>query len=358
LSRARITVSDKVIRLRGEVPVLEPMLGLQLVVDCPYTVNLQREYAMFFDFKPAADTRFADTALEVRPTEEVTPRKPAVNGSDNTPVQGTSQKPAVAVVPASSRYQVRPGDSLSGIVARIDDRPAGLWPAAEIIFAANPHAFIDGDINLIKAGSWLEIPDLYAALGTPVSPRVAAPTSNSTPATVTIEPQPLSLPDLSSTEYVPFDSGFREPEPQASAPVENSIARSLPGSGELQPGDVILQGDDPFVTPVDADGSKSGNIASTVVIPDTDVSQSLANPAAQPSVQPFASRGATNGSWTWLAWLGGAGIAVFLGLLLFGRMVRNALDRRRSVQDWLSSVAGGVPIPRVVCDRRAKSTSR
>jgi hypothetical protein len=130
------------------------------------------------------------------------------------------------------------------------------------------------------------------------------------------------LPDLSSTEYVPFDSGFREPEPQASAPVENSIARSLPGSGELQPGDVILQGDDPFVTPVDADGSKSGNIASTVVIPDTDVSQSLANPAAQPSVQPFASRGATNGSWTWLAWLGGAGIAVFLGLLLFGRMVR------------------------------------
>jgi hypothetical protein len=368
LSRARITVSDRIIRLSGEVPILEPMLGLQLVVDCPYTANLQREYAMFFNFKPAAVTRFADSALEVGQTEDLTTSKTAVAGSDTQPVRATIQKPAAAVVPAGSRYQVRPGDSLSGIVARIEDRPAGLWPAVEIIFAANPHAFIDGDINLIKAGSWLEIPDLYAVLGTQTSPRLAAPTSNSTRAMAAIDAQAPSLPDISATEYVPFDSGFVEPEQSASAPVENSTTRSLPGSGELRPGDVILQGDDPFVTPVDADSSKSGNVASSVVIPDTDDSRSLANPTAQPSVQPSASRGATNGSWAGLAWLGGAGIAVFLGLLLFGRTVRQrfgstpvgaefAGERGRRRADSARSLRSAGEVDFAIDDNEASSPS-
>ncbi len=38
-----------------------------------------------------------------------------------------------------------------------------LWPAVDRLFAANPDAFMDGDINRLKAGSWLEIPDLSVA---------------------------------------------------------------------------------------------------------------------------------------------------------------------------------------------------
>ncbi|MEQ9562469.1 MAG: hypothetical protein RLN69_08115, partial [Woeseiaceae bacterium] len=270
VSRARVSVTDKFIRISGQAPILEPMLGLQLVVDCPYTANLQREYAMFFDFKPAAETHFADAAFDVDSGDDVTTAEAAIAGSDTAAARTARLNPAAqaeAAVPAGSRYQVRPGDSLSGIVARIENRPAGLWPAVELIFAANPHAFIDGDINLIKAGSWLEIPDLYAALGSQPSATAAVVPSDSTPVPMAAEVATSSLPDVSTTEYVPFDSGMREPEPQAEAPVESSNAESVPRAEVLRPGDVILQGDDPFVSPVEAEVSKTNDTASTVIIP-------------------------------------------------------------------------------------------
>ena len=60
----------------------------------------------------------------------------------------------------STSYQVRPGDSLSGIVSRIENRTITMWPAVDLIFAANPDAFMGNDPNRLKAGSWLAIPDL------------------------------------------------------------------------------------------------------------------------------------------------------------------------------------------------------
>ncbi len=60
----------------------------------------------------------------------------------------------------SARHQVKAGETLSGIVARIENRTMTMWPAVELIFAANPDAFMDNDPNRLKAGSWLTIPDL------------------------------------------------------------------------------------------------------------------------------------------------------------------------------------------------------
>jgi hypothetical protein len=39
LSKATLNVGDDAIRLTGSIPILEPMLGLQLSVSCPYTPN-------------------------------------------------------------------------------------------------------------------------------------------------------------------------------------------------------------------------------------------------------------------------------------------------------------------------------
>lgn len=338
LSRARISVSDNVIHVQGQLPIVEPMLGLQLLVDCPYTANLQREYAMFFDFKSATqDTRplEAETAVLAEDRAPVSGSRKTATSASTKPVES---EPVSNPVPAGTRYQVQPGDSLSGIVARIEQRPAGLWPAVEVIFAANPHAFIDGDMNLIKAGSWLDIPDLYAALGnrTPATspapvqdPRSSSSSEQGSTAAST------ALANSAETAYEPFDSGYAGVDEAIdtqiagdSAPVA-PLAAEIDGSAaatrsdELRPGDVILQGDDPFLLPAEDNAASSAGSASSVIIPDTEIPVSSSAASAQP---PVEIRSATSGSWSWLAWLGGAGIAIFLGLLLFGRTLRQRLS--------------------------------
>lgn len=323
LSRAQISIADNVIRVSGQLPVLEPMLGLQLLVDCPYTASLQRDYAMFFDFKAATpDIRQAGSA----PTEslrEVAATDVARTQAARQPAKAASGTSATSPVPTASRYQVQPGDSLSTIVARIEDRPAGLWPAVEVIFAANPHAFIDGDMNLIKAGSWLDIPDLRAAPGdqAPVANAVAVRQTNRSAATVS-ESVPAPVQDASASAYEPFDSGYSgvaATVERQGASKNTALVQAPPApagdttstrANELRPGDVILEGDDPFLMPVDESATSS---------PDTAISATTAANPVQPVIE---TRSATSGSWSWLAWLGGAGIAIFLGLLLFGRSLR------------------------------------
>ena len=58
---------------------------------------------------------------------------------------------------------MQPGDTLSTSSRRIEGAAVGLWPAVDLVFAANPDAFIDNDPNKLKAGSWFTIPDMTAS---------------------------------------------------------------------------------------------------------------------------------------------------------------------------------------------------
>jgi len=278
VSRGSMIVADGVIAITGSSIIREPLLSMRVNVRCPYTPQLTREYMLFVD--PAGTTPQPIAAPVSAPIEAPVVSQPPVR---QRPV---NDEPIVN----ATRYLVQPGDSLSEIAQRIENRPIALWPAVNAIFAANPDAFINADINKLKAGSWLSIPD-FGAGQQPVL--VDAAVEDTSP----VEPV------AASTAYEPA-----EIEPAVEEAPESPLA-------DLQPGDIIVDSDNPFVTPTDIVSDDS------VVIPDT----LLDGPAAtssQPNV-PVAviqrPETSDSSSTNWLVWFLGGGLALVVGLLLFGR---------------------------------------
>ena len=171
ISRARVTITNNTIILTGNTPIKDPLLSMQVAVDCPYTPNLSRQYTMIVDpVLPDATTRFAavsKTNSAVAPTQRTAstvqqPRAAAIPARAPTNETKLDKSP----IAAETEYLVQVGDSISGIASRIENRTIGLWPAISVIVTANPGAFIEGDPNKLMAGSVLIIPELT---GVPVA---------------------------------------------------------------------------------------------------------------------------------------------------------------------------------------------
>lgn len=303
LTQASMIVSDGVIAITGSSIAREPLMTMRLNVRCAYTPQLTREYMMFIDpASPAAEPIAAPVAARVA-------SQPTLSAPATAPVVVRRRTVDRAPIPATSRYQVQPGDSLSEIVQRIENRPIGLWPAVNVVFDANPHAFIDSDPNKLKAGSWLTIPNLGAS-GSSIVAAVAAPGSAPVvPATASTAYEPAEVQPAGANE----NTALEVDTPAEQTPVaDNPLA-------DLKPGDVVLDSDNPFVTPVDSVSDES------VVIPDTaldgPVSSSTSPNVPVATIQP-ANR-AEPTTTNWLLWFGGAGFALILGILFFSRRFRD-----------------------------------
>ncbi len=286
VNRASLIVADGVIAITGSSLIREPLMTLRLNVRCPHTPNLSREYMLMVDPAGRVDTAIA-TPVAATPVAS----RPVISAPVAAPARTVARRRPVNDDPISdtNRYQVQPGDSLSEIAQRIENRPAGLWSTVNAIFDANPAAFLDNDPNKLKAGSWLDLPDFAAA----DAPTVAAETPIAAP-TVIEDVDPVA----DSTAY----------EPAASAV-------SLPPLADLQQGDVIPDSDNPFVTPA---GSAD---AGTTIIPDTllDAPETSSTSPNVPVAVIQTSTAAEPSSTNWLLWFVGGGIALIAGLLLFGR---------------------------------------
>ena len=302
---ATASASNGVIRLTGSVPIREPILNLNLMVDCPGTANLSRQYTLFVDpstgmTAPPAATVAERAPASVRRTEPA-PRaqRPARPAADNT-----------ASIGASRSYRVQPGDTLSGIAARIEDRDISIWEAVDVIFAANPDAFIGNDRNRLRAGSVLVLPDMGS-----VSPAAAPARTAATPA----------QDNARATTTVTTAAAVTTTAPDAATPVAGAattpVVDAAGTAGEpAVPAEATAVSDNPFVTPaVPGNGTASGTFApAREVIPDTAVDTVPTRVAPRVSV----AQGDDGEGLSSLAWLGGTGIALILGLLLFGRQLK------------------------------------
>jgi len=298
---ASISVANGVIMLTGKTPVREPMVSAHVVINCPYSANLSREYLLFIDPLTSADaTVYKETAVTRQTGPQAEPIVVAPVAVER-PVSAVRSEPVVRDIAAATRYQVQPGESLSEITQRIQNRPIGLWPAVNAIFAANPSAFINDDVNNLKAGSWLSIPSFDGSAA--VVADVEATVVEVGPADViseAYEPSPVAEIPLSSEALT-----ILEPQPDASetSPLEivlDDLADPGVAAGNLQPGDIILDAELPGPTTA----SSSPNVTTAIIT----TNRSDNNGAASP--------------W-WLAWLAGSGIAIILGLLMLGRRLRD-----------------------------------
>lgn len=309
VGRATISIGEGAILVSGRTPIREPMVAATVVVDCAYTANFSREYTLFIDpTSPSFDEPAVAESTAVAPAE--TARQPApVRRTAAVPMRSAAATSTVKREPigASTRYRVQPGDSLSRIAERIENRSIDLWSAANVIFEANPDAFLDNDANKLKAGSWLTIPSLDGS-----EPIVAA------------APPKVSA----SAESVPQEDVTQIATGAEAAPAETSDAvpeEMHEATTDLNPGDLVLDSDYPFV-----DGFEATN--DDIVIPDTEIA-GPATTLASPNVPTAVVNTITPASTTsWLTWLVGGGIAIIIGLLLFGRLLRNRPEEAKDEQ--------------------------
>lgn len=145
-----------VIRLTTAQPVNEPFL--EVLVELQWaTGRLVREYTFLLDppeYRRAAPDAAPGATARPAPVTESAPARPAT-GSEARPIPATPGAPAAV----GGKHDVKKGDTL-GAIAR-QNLPAGVTLNQMMIalFRANQEAFIRGNINLVRAGRILNIPE-------------------------------------------------------------------------------------------------------------------------------------------------------------------------------------------------------
>ncbi len=125
-----------VLQLASSLPITAPRLTFRLEVRAA-GVKVEKRYALMLEGAPTAQDSAADHA-----------------------------KPPSAAAPETRVYQVRKGDSLSAIAARMRGHAAGEDVAGKLL-KDNPDAFIRGDANRLLAGAELRYPAQWTLRGEP-----------------------------------------------------------------------------------------------------------------------------------------------------------------------------------------------
>ncbi|HUN68708.1 MAG TPA: FimV/HubP family polar landmark protein [Burkholderiales bacterium] len=151
-----------VIRLTTSQPINEPFLDVLIELQWA-TGRLVREYTFLLDpqeYKGPAPAAAPAAAPRPAPAAAA-PAAPAAR-AEARPIPAAPSAPA-----AAGKHEVKKGDTL-GAIAR-QNLPAGVTLNQMLIalFRANQEAFIRGNINLVRAGRILNIPDreAIAAIG-------------------------------------------------------------------------------------------------------------------------------------------------------------------------------------------------
>jgi hypothetical protein len=326
VARAELSVADGTISITGNTAVREPLMTMRVNIRCAYTPQLTRDYMLFIDPERPATSATAVVApvapVAARPATAVATPAPAER-------RRTVNRDPVS---AATRYRVQPGDSLSLIAQRIEDRPIGLWDAAAEIFAANPDAFINEDPNKLKAGAWLDIPDFSvtdAQAGAtteifrePVAPAPVEPDATAVSA-ASEAAAPYAAPDVPETALAADTQAAAAPQttggqsrgqtgPEAGTAAESPAGRVEPGAPDADIADISVPGD----------GAEVAAGVGTTTIPDTALpapeirSTSPGVTAAAPAPRPPEPE-----SGGIMAWILGALVAVIGGLLVFRQRI-------------------------------------
>ena len=158
------------LRVSSSRDMTEPFMDL--VLEARWAAGqLTRDYTLLFD-PPSLSNSSSAAAVVSRP---LVSREPAViagpGSGKNTPAPfaqpaGQNSSPAPRPVqnpPGDRQVTVRPGDNASRIAARNKPESVSLDQMLVAMLKGNPEAFVGGNINLIKSGAVVDIPDAQAA---------------------------------------------------------------------------------------------------------------------------------------------------------------------------------------------------
>lgn len=149
-----------VIRMSSDRPVNDPFVDLMLELNWP-SGRLVREYTFLLD-PPEYAAKHTPAPAISKPTA------PVRSAVDSRPpraetVRQRPSRPAPRQAAEGGTYEVRPGETLGRIANETRPEGVSLDQMLVAIFRANPDAFDRGNMNRLKAGRILTIPDKSAA---------------------------------------------------------------------------------------------------------------------------------------------------------------------------------------------------
>lgn len=211
-----------VIKVSSRRPIHEPYLNFLVELRWP-SGRLLREYTALLDLPTFA----GETA--VGKTSAAAP-KVAAERTAPVPAPRPTAVPRVAEpasgAPASGRVQVRSGETLWAIARRHQVPGASIHQVMQAIAAANPDAFIGGDVNLLRRDAWLNIPDAVAMKSADAG-RMTASLQKPPAAPPVVESQP-SVPDTKPA--APADGELRLTAIDDDTTEKNSVSGSEAGA--------------------------------------------------------------------------------------------------------------------------------
>jgi hypothetical protein len=333
LNNASVRVSKGVISITSGSPVVEPMLSANIVVDCPDSAHVSRNYLLFINPQERPVT-VARQSIPAAAT--VTP--PARRADP-----ATRPVPVTTPISEGSRYQVQPGDSLSGIVRRIETDGIASATAMAAVLKTNPGAFINGDPDRLKAGSWLAIPSFTATVAAAPQAPAAQPRDEKGAAeevtaggaeiyqgAETLEPDASGR--IPSTEFLP-----EVPAPDVSEMVETAPDNTAAGT-------TGAVANEPVVTEADYSAAYADLVAGDVVVDEpattaTAPVESAAAAATARVVKPSAGTRIVGSpepagfSWNLIIWAVVALISAFGSYLMFWPKLRERFGSRPVGED-------------------------
>lgn len=164
----------QIIRISSSQPVNEPYVGM-LIELVSSKGRLVREYTFLLDPPELRQTQTASIAAPIIASKlpDVAQGAPA---SEKHPISEQSSSPRkaqkvakkstdadVKAAEGKGEYQVRRGDTLGSIAVRHKSQGVSLDQTLVSIYRANPDAFIDNNMNRLKSGRVIAIPDAATA---------------------------------------------------------------------------------------------------------------------------------------------------------------------------------------------------
>lgn len=165
--------AQPVLRITSKKPIREPYLNFLVEIQWP-TGRLVREYTLLLDLPVYASERTAAKKIEAASSG------PQLRSNPTTPKPVSDTPSSQSAVAGDGQYSVNAGDTVWAIAQRIRPRQATMNQTMAAIKQLNPDAFINDNINLLKKGAVLRLPegsDIRALTQTEVRTELSQPES-------------------------------------------------------------------------------------------------------------------------------------------------------------------------------------
>ena len=160
--------SRQYIRVSSSQPINEPFVDMLLELTWT-NGRLVREYTFLLDPAELRTTQAPQVAAPVELRNQRPAPAPAASAPAPAAAAPSAAAPApraAAQEPASDRYEVKKGDTLGRIAGRLKPGDVSLDMMLVALYRANPEAFAGNNMNRLKSGTILSVPDAGTIKGT------------------------------------------------------------------------------------------------------------------------------------------------------------------------------------------------